>query len=258
MAQRRSTALENERSAAEVLQEHQELFKEGWEAMLEDSYSDVDELPPDKEINAAAILDLYEDIVRELRDGSYPPGFRPLLRNIYRELRVGGKPDIIGDVSDLLTRFPDLAGEAMQYVGYTASRDPAKAATEFGELLKVGRFHREQELVQIVHGALVTPPGSLANVADRFADYALNDPHPLVRARALLAWGCHSSPDDFTVADAFWNDSSQTWRIYPFAAIQDKEQAGRDQRYQLWSAEGRFLEQVGQSLIADRLSWRRI
>jgi hypothetical protein len=150
-------------------------------------------------------------------------------------------------------------GDAMQYVGYTASADPAAAVAVFEDLLKPGHFHREQELIQIFHGALVTPPGSLNAVVDRFADYALDDPHPLVRARALLAWGCHGSPEDFSVADEFWRQTARAaWRIYPFAAIQDRVQAGRDERYQLWSAEGEFLERVGQSLIGDRLSWRRI
>jgi hypothetical protein len=254
----RRTALEKAQSAVEVLEQHQELFKEGWMAMLEESYADDDELPPEKDINAAAILDVYESLLRELRQGEYPEGFRPLLRNIYRELRAGGRPDVISDVPELLTRFPDLTGEAVLYVGRTGSHDAAAGLAAFSELLQPNRFHREQELVEVFHAALSMPPGSLEALTDRFAEFALKDSHPLVRARALLAWGAHSAEDDFQAAEGFWKTSARTWRIYPFVAIQDKEVAGRNERYELWSAEGRFLEQLGESLVALRFSWRRI
>jgi hypothetical protein len=163
----RRTALQQAVSATERLEQYQELFKEGWIAMLDDSYSDEDELPPDKEINAAAVLDLYNDLVERLRAGEYPDGFRPLLRNIYRELRAGGRPEIIGDVPYLVTRFPDLTGEAALYTGYTASHDVGSAVEAFRQLLEPENFHREQELVEIFHAALAVPDRGLEPLALR-------------------------------------------------------------------------------------------
>lgn len=255
---RRRTALERTRLAEEVVAAHQELFREGWAAMVEMDYSDEDELPPEQEINAAAVLDLYQDITAQLRQGVFPDGFRPLLRDIYRELASGRRPDVVGDVSDILVRFPDLTRDATLYVAYASEHDEQAALAAFTDVLAPERFHREQELLEIFRAALLTTPGSFRALCPRVAEFALGDPHPLVRARALLVWGAHSDPDTFDVADAFWRSAARMWRIYPFAAIQDKTRDERDSRYRDWSAEGRVLEQLGNSLMHQRFSWRKI
>jgi hypothetical protein len=118
------------------------------------------------------------------------------------------------------------------------------------------RFHREQELLQICRWALYLPRSE--DLAATFGELALNHEHPLVRSRALLAWGALSSTVDFSRADLFWRSSERAWRSYPLVAIQDKDEAGRDARYAQWSSSGRVLERLGTSIREERFSWKKI
>ena len=226
--------------------------------MAEDPYAEEDEIPDPAEVDAAAVLDLYDDIVGDLRADRYPPGFRPTLRQIYRELGSARRPDRFEDVPELLNRFPDLTADALSYVAHSAEEDPDKAIEVFVEILSDGRFHREQELLQICRHALYLSPDPLGQLPALLSDLALTHGHPLVRARALLAWGEQSEPSDFAAADGFWRDTQRQWRIYPFVAIQQKEEAERNRRYDEWSSAGRLLDRLGRSIRASRFSWKRI
>jgi hypothetical protein len=255
---RRSTALENSQTAREVVEAHQHLFREGWEAMLAQSYADEDEMPEPHEIETAALLDLYGETKDSLDLGVYPPGFKALLRNILRELRAGDRPDVIADVPELVQRFPDLTRDGALYVGYTGRHDVAATAAAFERMLDPSGFHREQELLELLRAALFLPPQALLPVGPRFAELALTADHGLVRARALLAWGLHSEDEDFQTADEFWASATRPWQIYPFVSIQAKEEGERDRRYDQWSAEGRFVDLLGQSLRRGPIRWRHM
>jgi hypothetical protein len=257
--ERRRTALERVTYAAEIIAARQEMFREGVEAMAEAGYVDEDYAVDPAAINAAAVLDVYSDIIEDLREDDYPPGFRETLREVFRELSAATKGDAIPDVPWLLARFPDLTGDGASYVARAAAENEAAAAAAedaMATILVDGRFHREQELLQICRSALYMARS--ARLAPLFAALAIDHPHELVRARALLAWGALSAPDDFATADLFWGTAGRLWRIYPLVAIQDKDEVARNERYVRWSGEGRSLGLLADQIRLHRFSWRKI
>jgi hypothetical protein len=256
--ERRETSLADVQDADAIVGQRQERFRANIAAavLAEDPYADEDAFPEPREIDAAAVLDLYREVVNQLRADQYPPLFRPTLREIYRELRSARRPDVLGDIPELLTRFPDLTGDAMAYAAYVAEADGAGATNAFVTVLTGDRFHREQELLQICRWALYLPPSE--ELAANLGELALTHEHALVRARALLAWGALSPVIDFSRADEFWREAERPWRAYPLVAIQDKDEAGRDARYAQWSGAGRLLDRLGRSIREERFSWRRV
>jgi hypothetical protein len=79
-----------------------------------------------------------------------------------------------------------------------------------------------------------------------------------VRARAVDAWGRHSDPGEFEVADLFWNRSQRRWRTYAVVAIQSKEVDERDRRWEAWSGEGRSLQRLARELRDHPIRWSRL
>jgi hypothetical protein len=255
--ERAATALGQLRLADALIEERRELFREGAAAMLEEAlYRDEDAEIDAAEIDVAAVVDLYQEVAAKLRVDDYPQGFRATLRQIYRELRAAKREDALADLPELLNRFPDMTGEGAQYAAYIAEVNPAEVTRVFDVLLSDGRFHREQELLQICRSALYLPRND--KLAGRFGTLALEHAHPLVRARALLAWGALSSPADFSVADEFWSRTHRPWRAYPFVAIQDKDTEARDDRYTRWGSAGRLLDHLAASIQENRFSWKRV
>ena len=111
-------------------------------------------------------------------------------------------------------------------------------------------------MLQICRAALYMSRSD--KLAPMFAALAIDHSHELVRARALLAWGALSAPDEFDTADLFWASATRLWRIYPLVAIQDKEEVGRNDRYDGWSGEGRSLRLLSDEIRRHRFGWRKI
>jgi len=171
---------------------------------------------------------------------------------------VDGEALAVADVPDMLLRFPDLSSAAMRYAAATAQQDLPGAVAAFLAVLDDDRFHREQELLGIFRAALRLPNGcsqELAAICERHAKASVSE---LVEARALLAWGAHSAADDFSVADAFWARTSAPWRPYVIVAIQSKEQAGRDERYERWSGDARFLRALADAVKGQPFQWKHL
>jgi hypothetical protein len=120
------------------------------------------------------------------------------------------------------------------------------------------RFHRDSEWVHICRAFLWFPERPCTPLGDRMSDIAAAHDHPLVRARALLAWGAQSAAHDFSAADALWADAESAWRPYVLVAIQDKEADDRNTRYDAWSGEERFLRSVANHLRDRRFGWSKL
>ena len=95
-------------------------------------------------------------------------------------------------------------------------------------------------------------------MADILGGIALNDPHPLIRAKALVAWGRHSGADDVLVAEAFLGAAGPTWRPYAFVAAQEKTPAIRDDLYDRWGGSAKGLSRIAQELRAGPIKWTRL
>jgi hypothetical protein len=158
----------------------------------------------------------------------------------------------------VLVRLPDLTASAMRYLARSKSRDAATARQAMLEVMSPKRFHRDQEWLHICRAALTFAHRPSPEIADLLGRVAQTHDHPLVRARALLAWGAQSEPSDFSVADVFWPGAAATWRPYVVVAIQGKDEPGRDQRYDRWSGDGRFLRVLSDHIREQRFAWSRI
>jgi len=117
---------------------------------------------------------------------------------------------------------------------------------------------RDFEKLELCQAVLALPKGSGAALARPLGDWALKAEHPLVRARALLAWGAQSQEDDFDVGDKFWRKATAQWQPYVLVAVQRKKTADRDKRYEEWSSSGRFLGRLATLLKQDPIAWRKL
>jgi hypothetical protein len=90
------------------------------------------------------------------------------------------------------------------------------------------------------------------------AGWALSDASDLVRARAILAWGAQSPPNQLDIADKFWRRASSPWQPYALIAIQKKNRQLRDARYRKWSGEGRFTGELAEKIQKQSFGWRKL
>ena len=256
---RNTTALEDVRTARQRIDEQKRAFHEGIAIAIGQGYADEDDPPEPKEIDAMAVLAVYEELLEEIRSGTTPPNFRPTLREIYRDLESVGRPEAVPDIPELLRRYPDMTPPAMLYAAGVGSEDLDSVITVFNAVLEPDRFHHDYEYLHICRAALRLPPGSSADLAATFGAIAIdNERSPLVRARALLAWGALGAVDDLETADAFWRTAKWPWRAYGFVAIQDKDSDARNLRFEQWSRKDGFLQQLGDNIQGNRFGWTRI
>jgi len=255
---RTATVLDERRQVSGLLEERREAVRMGVAAMAGDEYSDPESLPDPSEVDVIADLALHGEIIDAVRADNYPPHFRRTLIRLYRELRSVRNPGALTEVPMIVLRFPDLTFDAMTYAAACSSVAARPVADVFDVVLDDNRFIRELEILHVLKAAMACEVGVLADLAGRLAQIALSHRDPLVRARAILAWGMHSATDDFVTADDFWATARRDWRAYPFVAIQDKTRTGREDRFKAWSQSGRSLDRLAASLRAERLGWNKI
>lgn len=255
---RRATALSDTETARATIERRKESVREDLAAMAEDPYIDSDFLPDPDDVDLVAVTAEYEELAPEVLSGTYPDGARSRMLEIYRELEALGDPLAVSDTAEMLLRFPDLTAPAMRYVAATAQADLPGALRAFFAVLDEQRFHREQELLGIFRAALRLPNQSSTELAGIFERHALSSVSELAQARALLAWGAQSDSADFAAADSFWSSTQARWRAYVLVAIQSKDRALRNERYQRWSGEARFLRALAESIQAQPFQWRRL
>jgi hypothetical protein len=143
----------------------------------------------------------------------------------------------------------------MRSAASLAKKNPAGVSKLFADVLSKERFTRDFEKLNICHKALSLKTDKDSELAKRLGELALNDRHPLVRAKAMLAWGLHSVASDFSVADRFLQAAEPEWRAYALVAIQKKAKAGRDLRFEAWAAEGQPLADVATALKSGPIKW---
>lgn len=252
---RNETALRDTRPAEERIEERRELQRELLLADV-DTYSDVDPELDETEIEEVAVHGAYDDLLVELDSPKMPGDARSRLIAVYRKLERAKDPYAIKDVPQILRRMPDLTDPAMRYVEAARPEDASQAREALLELLSPGRFHREQEWLHICRTIMRFRHRPSAELAHRMAEIGREHDHPLVRARALLAWGSQSVRDDFSLADELWPTSAAQWRAYVLVSIQNKPDAERDERYDRWSGEARFLRLLAGAIRQKPFRWK--
>jgi hypothetical protein len=221
--------------------------------------------PPDEpepidpaEIDREAAVDAYETLLESLDAVDLPKRFQPRVREVLRDLTALKHPHSLERIPHLLMRSPDLTREAVRYVASVARTAPEDANSVFSELLEADRFMRDIEKLDLCHAILALPKGGGSILAPPLGKLALEAEHPLVRARALLAWGAQSRADDFSVADRFWRSATAQWQPYVLLAVQSKTEDARNERYSRWSSSGRFLGRLVTLLRRSPIGWRKL
>jgi hypothetical protein len=253
---RSTTALRDTENVEEIIEARREALRTEAMAVAGDPYVTETEIEYDEEeIDEVAAHAEYDELISELSGGGYPDRVRPRLTAVYAELARARDPYALEEIPTILLRMPDLTPNAVRY----AARVRADAADEARQtLLSVmsrRAFHRDQEWLHLCRAALLFPHRPSPELAERYSEVATSHEHPLVRARALLAWGSQSHKSDFDLADEFWPGAAQAWRSYVLVAIQRKDKRKRDARYRRWSGEERFLRQVANELMQKPLPW---
>lgn len=220
--------------------------------------SDDEELPDPGELELEAIVEAYDELLSHLDDDQLPATVRPMAVEIFRDLGSLGHVHELHRIPRLLERAPDLTTAAVRYLVTAAKTEPREAKAVFLKLLQADRFLREAEKLSLCHGVLGLAVRRAPELAEPLGALALKDEHELIRARALLAWGAQSLPDDFSVVDRFWTTAGMPWRPYALVAIQSKAKPPRNKRYDAWGGSGRFLGALATSLKGSTLGWRKV
>jgi hypothetical protein len=238
---RASTAAEQLRPASELLQRA------------------MHEFATDYEWDEEEISEAERDIARDAFSkalGALAMDRYPRSEFIWALRRLGRFQDEypLHDLPDVLTRMPGLTSAAMGYVAKLGTSSRSEAMPVLEAILS-GGFHRDQEWLHILRAlTLWDGPCSSATV-DRLAKVAEGHPHPVVRARALIAWARQSDPDSTAVAESYFERERRMWQGYPIMAVRDK--AARDALYDRWRGDGRTVAQLIDSLVRQPISWRR-
>lgn len=145
----------------------------------------------------------------------------------------------------VLARMPGLTADAMTYVSALGASDRTHVMAAL-ELALRGGFHRDQEWLHLLRALTALPgPGAEATVA-LLGHVSAEHPHPLVRARAMLAWCRQSPPDRTDVAEEFFARERRMWK--PWASWE----SATSPAVQSFTSAGRA--KGGASLVSSRVS----
>lgn len=215
--------------------------------------------PTDDEVDEVRIGEvraLFDRAVEALEQDDYRrQEFTFALQTFSKKRDPHGLPH----VPEVLLRMPGLTSVACGYLSKLtgpAHRDDLVAVLQ---RLAAGRFHRAQEWLHLLRVIQVVPGRGAKTLAERAAEVAL-DPQqpPLVRARALLAWGAQSAPKQLKVADAFVASTPAIWQPYAIIATQRKDPERRDARYARWARRGSGLAWLAESVSAKPFAWSKL
>lgn len=255
---RADTALARLKPAKERFErKRDELLDELLEGMEDDPYVDAAALPDPEDVERDVVISEVDRLTAALSEVDLPDNFHADWRQSLRELEAIEDPCAVAVVPALLRRAPDLIDHGLRYVVAVADSDPDAAAAVFTELLSREHSGRDHERLVACHRAL-SLPGTSAELAEPLGVLALKDDHPLVRAKALVAWGKHSKPSAFGVVDQFLAAAEPPWRVYAFVAMQRKKKAARRQRFDLWGGAGGGLGQLADTLDDRQIKWSKL
>jgi hypothetical protein len=256
---RAQTALDRLEPAARRHERRVELAVEEIVELLENAeYVDPEDIPDDEDIDLDVTSKQHDQLSQQLESDDLASDFQTEMGLVYRRLERLASPYGLASIPRVLIRAPDLTGVAMRYASSLAASQPAEVGLVFAEVLSADRMMRDSEKLMIAHRALLLKPDASGSIGERLGELAMADNHPLVRARALIAWGMHSQKDDFSAFDRFLADCEPEFRVYAIVSIQDKASNLRDQRYDEWARSGTLLGNVAAQLRGERLSWKRL
>jgi hypothetical protein len=257
-------AIEESEDAKEQLARLKQSRRERAEGLAAEALTWAD-YPPDEpepidpdEIDREATVDEYDELLDALDAIDLPRKFQSRVRAVLRDLTALKEPHLLDRIPHLLMRAPDLTRDAAGYVAEVARLVPDEANAVFSELLATERFMRDIEKLELCRALLALPHGSATMLSPALGRWALDAEHPLIRARALFAWGAQSRPNDFSVADRFWRSATAQWQPYVLVAVQGKEMDARNKRYGSWSSSGRFLGRLASLLRRNPIGWRKL
>jgi hypothetical protein len=208
-----------------------------------------------EEIRLGEVCGVFDRAIAALDEDEYR---RSDLTFALRALGQAKDPHAIGDVPQMLLRIPGLTPVACRYLEAAATAEHRGAVAAALVELTDNRFHRVQEWLNILRSIQVIADRAASGLVPLTERLAGEHPHPLVRARALIAWGAQSDPEDFGAADRYFSREDRPWLPYPIVAVQGKEEAERNSRYERWSGEGRGLARLADSIRSERFAWSKI
>jgi hypothetical protein len=153
----------------------------------------------------------------------------------------------------VLTRLPGLTGEAMSYIGELGAGSRKDAMDTIERTLASG-FHRDQEWLHILRALCFSAGPCSGETVAALSRVVAEHRHPLVRARATLAWSRQTGPDETEVAETFFERERGMWKGWAVMAIRDKTR--RDAIYESWRSEGRSMARLIDSLSRNPSAWR--
>ena len=204
-----------------------------------------------------------DEAEREIATSTFDNAVNALSNDIYQRsafiwaLRKLGRfhdPHALADLEAVLIRLPGLTGEAMTYVA-SLEEDDRPGATNTLERILAGKFHREQEWLHVLRMFSLWPTPCSDETVALLAWAASNHPHPLVRARAMIAWARKTSPDESSLAEKFFAVERPIWQGYAVMAVRDKSR--REEIYARWSGEGRAIAQLIERMRHHPISWSK-
>lgn len=231
--------------------------EEGVEEMIAE-LREGDYAPDDEqiaEIRIERVCEIFDGAVDALRTDEYR---RNEFTFAFRQLAREKHPHALEDLPQVLLRMPGLTANACRYLEAMAKGDHRQKVAAALKEMVTGRFHRTQEWLHVLRAMQVVPAQGAQELAERMAGLAADHDHPLVRARAILAWGSQSDSDDFTAANSYFAKEPRQWLPYALVAIQEKDEQARDECYGRWSGEGRSLAHLAESIKRERYGWARI
>ena len=223
-----------------------------------DDYWEEEILPDPDEVDRELTLQELERLMSDLEQDDLPTTFHADIGLVLRKLEAIEDAHAVPMVPDILRRAPDLVDIAMRYVTSVARRNGRAATAVFSEVLKADRSSRDFEKLATCNRALSLPAGDGRVLAASLKDIALHDANPLIRAKALVAWGKHSEATDTSVAEAFLRAADPAWRVYAFVAMQDKASEERDRIYQRWGGTAPGLKEVASLLRDSPIRWSKL
>lgn len=224
-----------------------------------DDYGIAEDFPSDADVEEGVIVEAIELAAKQIADEKITKDTQPAIIESLRRLTTLSNPVALDKIVGIVNRFPNLLRHALFYVAEFASTEADQVKGIFTELTKPGQFHRDQEWIQISAAALRLPIGFDSDLAARFAELATDKTRaPLVRGRALLAWGVHSPADDLSAAVEFWGSIESEWRPYAVVAIQDKDRTSRDDQYTTWASADPSTKTSIDVVRQENIGWRKV
>jgi hypothetical protein len=197
-------------------------------------------------------------VIRERHGhGQTPPNVRIALREILDRLADALDDEILDDIEELVRRYPDMVLPLMRYAAALAHHPPARRHAEavFQAVVARVSYLRDQERAHVCVAATAMPNRALPVLAQAFAQLATEDRHPVVRARALLAWGILGGNRDLEPAQRFMEAATPEYRAYPVVAIQRRAVRYRDPVYRGWSRVSGDMRTLIESVQRSRIPW---